>query len=199
MHIEPQYDIVLVMLRRVWANMAVAPILLLVALTTGPTITASDSKISKLDSTVQFKTTLSLPDPNKILTLINQERAEAGLALLKPSAELESIAQIRAEDMAGKGYYAHLSPDGKTFEDIMNEKKIHTSYGCENLDLHFSVAERTYVQDWMDSSAGHRQCILNSDNTRAGYAVAKMEVINNKAQSTTSYVVVGIHTAQIYR
>ena len=43
----------------------------------------------------------------------NQSRIDMQLSSLTPSPLLEKAAQLKANDMAAKGYFAHDTPDGK--------------------------------------------------------------------------------------
>ncbi len=86
----------------------------------GPTLTASEVPAKPV---VRFRSVVDSPDPNRVLLLVNQERAKQELPPLLANAELEVLAQQRANDMATRGYYAHRNLEGKIFEDVLAEKK----------------------------------------------------------------------------
>lgn len=132
------------------------------------------------------------PDTNQIFDLINKERAQKGLAPMIRDPELTKIAELRALDMAQNNYYAHKSPNGTYFDDLLEQANYELGFGCENLDLAYTVTPRIYVNDWMQSTAGHKECILDTRLTNAGYAAAKL----NPAPGTDApaYIVVAIHT-----
>jgi uncharacterized protein YkwD len=121
--------------------------------------------------------------------LINDERRQEGLKSLQWDQSLAEIAYDHSRDMAERGYFDHLSPEGEDFADRYAEhryrKETHvgdTVYvGGENLSLTNVVRSYTYdpetgqvhsyeyndleelarstVQGWMDSP-GHRENIL---------------------------------------
>jgi uncharacterized protein YkwD len=50
---------------------------------------------------------------SQILSLTNQTRTAAGLGALTYSAKLTRSAQLKAQDMADKSYFAHENPQGQ--------------------------------------------------------------------------------------
>ncbi len=128
-----------------------------------------------------------------IFSLINQERKTRGLKELNIDNRLVGIAQDRLDDMVKNQYYAHLNPQGKYYYDLFPEYLIKSNYSCENLDVEFTTDPKVYVNDWLKSKKGHKECMLNKNVTTAGYAVG----LFNKSDSTKVYLVVGIHTSPI--
>ena len=53
-------------------------------------------------------------DSQSIIELTNKNREERNLLPLQENAELDEVALLKAKDMANKGYFSHVSPDGKT-------------------------------------------------------------------------------------
>src|SRR3989344_6677305 len=51
---------------------------------------------------------------NILVMLANKDRVAQNISELKVSSLLEKAAQMKADDMATKGYFAHNTPDGKT-------------------------------------------------------------------------------------
>lgn len=113
---------------------------------------------------------------NALVDEINRVRYENGVAPLSIDGSLTKIATSRSDDMVANNYYAHQSPNGTYFSDLMKQDGISYEFACENLDLAFSGAESTYVADWMASTKGHRECLLNSKVTKVGVAVGSMPV-----------------------
>lgn len=133
-------------------------------------------------------------DPNEILKLVNSERKKHGLKELVSDPGLTAIAQERVNDMVQNQYYAHLNLQGKFYYQLFAAHGFKTGYSCENLDVEFTLDERQYIDDWLLSTKGHRECLLNKDVTKSGYAVGNFS--NSGGHSTMqSYVVVGIHAA----
>lgn len=48
---------------------------------------------------------------------VNEERTDRGLEALEFDDDLQEIARAHSEDMAEREYFAHVDPDGNTFED----------------------------------------------------------------------------------
>lgn len=113
---------------------------------------------------------------NALVDEINRVRYENGVAPLEIDGSLTTIAKTRTDDMVTNNYYAHQSPNGTYFSDLMKQNRIEYDFACENLDLAFSGAEGTYVADWMASTKGHRECLLNAKVTKVGVATGSMSV-----------------------
>jgi uncharacterized protein YkwD len=127
----------------------------------------------------------------KIHTLINSERQTEKIRPLVIDEELSKIAREHSQDMAKRGFFDHVNPDGKSPRDRVRM----AGYNCpktvgENIfqnNLYSRVQIRgnvkTYywnsldeiatstVQGWM-SSPGHRQNILQHEYGKTGIGVA---------------------------
>lgn len=106
-----------------------------------------------------------------IVNLTNVDRGANNLAHLSVNPVLERAAQLKAEDMAAKGYFAHTSPEGKTPWHWFKETGYRFTYAGENLAIRFSDSidvERA----WMNSPT-HRANILNSHFTEIGVGIAE--------------------------
>lgn len=64
---------------------------------------------------------------------MNEERVAAGLAPLVASAAASEIAMHRALDMQQNDYFAHVSPTGENWLQLVNEAGIPLTAGGENL------------------------------------------------------------------
>ncbi len=108
--------------------------------------------------------------PGALLTLTNQDRALNGLAGVTEDALLEEAAQAAAQDMADKGYFSHVSPEGKTPWYWLGQVGYAYSYAGQNLAVHFS--DSSEVQSaWMESVT-HRANIVKPEYTRIGFGTA---------------------------
>lgn len=108
--------------------------------------------------------------PGALVALTNQDRAIQGLAGVTQDALLDKVAQAAAEDMAANGYFAHVSPDGKTPWDWLNQAGYKYSYAGENLAVNFT--DSTNVESaWMESPT-HRANIVKREYTRVGFGTA---------------------------
>lgn len=96
--------------------------------------------------------------------------------------------------MQKNSYYDHADPEGKYFYDLMQDSGYKVEYGCENLDLQFTRSSKVYVNDWMQSKKGHRECLLNPRVEEAGYAVVRIKPMGG--EDVPTYIVVAIHSTQ---
>lgn len=105
-----------------------------------------------------------------LIDITNSNRLAQNLNTLKENPTLAYAAQLKANDMAEKGYFAHNSPDGKSPWYWFNEGGYQFLYAGENLAVNFSESEDV-VRAWMNSE-GHRANILNDKFTEIGIAMA---------------------------
>ena len=101
----------------------------------------------------------------------NLTRVSDSLPPLKTSELLEAAAMYKAKDMAERGYFAHVSPDGRTPWYWFKQAGYDFSYAGENLAVNFSDS-KDVVDAWMKSPR-HRANILNSNFTEIGIATAQ--------------------------
>ncbi|XOU94651.1 MAG: CAP domain-containing protein [Candidatus Kerfeldbacteria bacterium] len=120
---------------------------------------------------------LSYPSPGQfatiteaeILSLTNQSRAEAGVAALTISPQLNQAALLKAQHMVENDYFAHTAPDGtKPWYFIKEAGYAYTAAG-ENLAMDFSSASSVHVA-FMNSPT-HEKNIMNTKYTQMGIAV----------------------------
>jgi uncharacterized protein YkwD len=126
----------------------------------------------------------------KIHQMINLQRQTNDREALVWDESLTNVARAHSEDMAKRGYFKHLNPEGLTpmkraeaagykcnlmgeniyqnnlYSRVITEKK-RTTYDWNSMD---QIALTT-SKGWMDSP-GHRQLILEKDYTRTGIGVA---------------------------
>jgi uncharacterized protein YkwD len=121
-----------------------------------------------------FRTTvldsLSAIYSSVLVNLTNQNRAALNISKLTVSPILEKAAQMKADDMAAKGYFAHNTPDGKTpwyWFDLAGYKYV---YAGENLAVNFEESADVETA-WMNSP-GHFLNIMNPKFTEIGIATS---------------------------
>jgi uncharacterized protein YkwD len=105
---------------------------------------------------------------SQILTLVNQQRADAGCHPLTASSSLDTLAQNFSDDMAARGFFDHTDPDGRTPWDRAKALGI-TNLGGENIARGQADAQAVMTA-WMNSP-GHRANILNCDYTTLGVGI----------------------------
>ncbi|WP_372632898.1 CAP domain-containing protein [Cohnella sp.] len=105
----------------------------------------------------------------QVVTLVNQERAKAGLKpLASTNATLTKMALDKAKDMYNNGYFDHNSPTYGSPFDMMKKYGINYRYAGENI----AKGQRTpqeVMNAWMNSP-GHRANILSANFTTIGVA-----------------------------
>jgi len=105
-----------------------------------------------------------------LVNLTNKDRVEANVSELKVSPLLELAAQMKADDMAEKGYFAHNTPDGKTPWYWFRKAGYKYIYAGENLAVNFQNSE-DIERAWMNSR-GHFLNIINPKYTEIGIATS---------------------------
>jgi uncharacterized protein YkwD len=148
------------------------PVLLALVLAAGAAPLASPAGVHAADATV-----LSAAEAERrMLTLINQSRASAGLVSYHLDARLIAIARARTRDMAEKNYLSHTQPDGRKVFDLIEAARI-TWYGAGEiiawntwpaLDSSAAAAH----QGWL-GSASHRAVVLSAGYNYIGIGVSR--------------------------
>ncbi|MDP2815761.1 MAG: CAP domain-containing protein, partial [Rectinemataceae bacterium] len=106
----------------------------------------------------------------EVALLTNKERSEKDIPVLQRNSLLDQAAQMKAQDMAANGYYAHVSPDGLTPMHWVGKAGYKYLIIGENLVVNRTDAEQ--VVDAFMGSPGHRANILRTDFTEIGIGVA---------------------------
>ena len=78
---------------------------------------------------------------SQLIALTNQLRAEKGLPPLDRASLLIRSAQSKADDMAQKQYFSHVSPDGHRLSYFLSRSGYAYSAAGENLAMGFSDAD----------------------------------------------------------
>lgn len=119
------------------------------------------------------------PDAQEMLELVNKERAKVGAAPLKLDERLNASAQEKANDMQNRGYYDHKSPDGiEGYSLVFKHMPNKCRYASENL-AKVSTADgkvgnsRFTIDNWMRSTKGHREAILDAKYSLVGFGISK--------------------------
>jgi uncharacterized protein YkwD len=104
----------------------------------------------------------------KMLAMVNKERASRGLKPLKADTEMTLLARAHSNDMFVRGYFAHVNPDGKDPFARMKDANIIFNSAGENLALAQTV-EIAHVN--LMNSPGHKANILNPSFGRLGIGI----------------------------
>ncbi|WP_329167819.1 CAP domain-containing protein [Streptomyces sp. NBC_01267] len=103
-----------------------------------------------------------------VLSLVNQQRAQAGCRPVQADGDLAALAGAFSDDMAARGFFDHTDPDGATPWDRADKAGV-TGLGGENIAKGQSDATAV-MNAWMNSP-GHRANILNCDFKTLGVGV----------------------------
>jgi len=114
---------------------------------------------------------LSAVIPRTLVDLANGSRFGSNLGALTISPTLEQAAQLKANDMALKSYFAHVSPDGVEPWHWFREAGYKYVYAGENLAVNFS--DSVDVNNAWLNSPTHRANIMNDKFTEIGIATSK--------------------------
>ncbi|TYP74088.1 CAP domain-containing protein [Paenibacillus methanolicus] len=109
----------------------------------------------------------------QVLTLVNKERANAGLKPLSLNASLSKVAMAKAQDMYNNNYFSHQSPTYGSPFDMMKAFGITYRTAGENIAKGQRTPQEVMTQ-WMNSP-GHRANILKNGYTQIGIAYYKGE------------------------
>ena len=108
--------------------------------------------------------------PAVLDNLTNNNRQSEHLAALTDNPLLDKAAELKARDMAEKGYFSHVSPDGKTPWYWFDLVGYNYKTAGENLAVDFNESQDVVVA-WMNSPS-HRANIVGSTYTEIGTGVA---------------------------
>ncbi len=121
---------------------------------------------------LSFPSNLPLsPDPaaeQRMLELINQERARQALPPLAMDETLREIARRHSEEMFRLSYFSHTSPVTGSPADRLNAAGIRYTVAGENLAYAPAVQ---VAHDGLMNSPDHRKNILSPDFSRVGIGV----------------------------
>lgn len=129
--------------------------------TTKPATTTPTSSSQGTVATSEYAT--------QVVTLVNQERAKAGLPALKvTNSTLKLVALDKAKDMYHNNYFSHTSPTYGSPFDMMKQYGVTYRAAGENI-AKGQRSPQEVMNAWMNS-AGHRANILSASFTTIGVA-----------------------------
>jgi uncharacterized protein YkwD len=93
-----------------------------------------------------------------MLVLVNQERSQRGIAIVKADEPLRTVGRAHSLDMFQRGYFSHYTPEGKDPFDRMDAAGIHYQAAGENLALAPTLQA---AHTGLMNSPGHKRNILD--------------------------------------
>ncbi len=118
-------------------------------------------------------TTLSAAvQEQKLLNLLNQDRARNGLPALTLDSEPSSAARTKSQDMLHNGYFAHEAPTLGNAAAMLNDRGYEDKGVGENIAHHASVekADAAFL-----SSQAHRTIMMGRQWDKVGIGVEEDE------------------------
>jgi uncharacterized protein YkwD len=103
-----------------------------------------------------------------MLDLVNTERSQRGLPALKADPMLAELARAHSRDMFTRGYFSHVTPDGRDLADRMRTARLGYLAAGENLALAPTLIG---AHQGLMHSPGHRANILRPQFGRVGIGV----------------------------
>jgi uncharacterized protein YkwD len=103
------------------------------------------------------------------IALVNAERAAQGLAPYVLDVRLADSARGHSEDMAARGYFSHVTPEGGTFDQRIRAAG-YPNPGAETIAAGYGTPAAA-VAGWMGSS-GHRAILLSTTQRHIGLGIA---------------------------
>lgn len=127
---------------------------------------------SQFQSQVVFKDTNFLASvlPGVLASLTNDDREKLAVPPVELDSGLSRAAQMKADDMAARGYFAHVDPEGRQPWQWLDKAGYSYSYAGENLAVNFTDS-KDVEQAWMNSPT-HRANIAKAQYTKVGIGVA---------------------------
>lgn len=109
--------------------------------------------------------------PATLIDQTNLERQELGHSRLKESPLLTQAAELKARDLATRGYFSHAGPAGESPWVWLDKVGYDYLYAGENLAVNFSDSVKVH-RAWMNSPR-HRSNVLDDKFSEIGVGVAQ--------------------------
>lgn len=150
------------------------PIIVVLALITTGVIYYSTQHQKPVQSAVITPQVQNIPlDANKILELVNIERAKVNVAPLVMDTGLVATAQSRADDMVKRGYFSHRDPvTNENMVNILKQQKqcVYASENISKMENPIGDNNQDTINGWMGSKP-HHDAILDQKYTLTGVAI----------------------------
>lgn len=126
--------------------------------------------VEPVENKVPFPSLSLSSDEQRLIDLVNQERAKAGLNPLQIDMDLVRVAKMKSHDMAENNYFSHVSPTYGTVYNMLDREGIFYTRAGENIARAASVSR---AHELFMNSSGHRANILHSGYTHIGVGIVK--------------------------
>lgn len=107
---------------------------------------------------------------NEVLTLVNEIRAEVGVAPLTLDTTMCQAATMRAVEMNYSGLFSHTRPDGRDCFSVFGTYNISYGWAGENIAAGYG-SPASVVTGWKNSP-GHYANMINENFTKLGVGLS---------------------------
>jgi uncharacterized protein YkwD len=112
--------------------------------------------------------TIDQKEEDAMLVLLNHERTSRGLGPLTMNIPARQVARDHSKDMFARGYFSHITPEGKSPFDRLHDSNVDFGTAGENLALAPTLA---LAHQGLMNSPGHRANILDSHYRTVGIGI----------------------------
>jgi len=111
----------------------------------------------------------------EMVNAINEERQKWGLPPYRVDKQLTIVARAHAQDMVARGYFDHVTPEGKTLRDRLRERGLEPYWAGENWLRAVRPVDEViqYAIEWFMADPPHRDNILHTHYDRVGVGVTE--------------------------
>jgi len=133
------------------------------------TIEPGSTESLKLDiSPKESELQNDVADEQRMVVLVNAERAKVGAPKLTMDAGMVAVARAHSRDMLLRQYFSHLTPEGLTAGGRLLQAGIDFTKAGENIAY---APDLTAAHEGLINSPGHRQNILDPSFHRIGIGI----------------------------
>lgn len=135
----------------------------------------------------------------KIVQLVNEERANAGLNPLSLDSQLDQAANLHTDEMVQADKMSHQLPGEAGLGDRVSDSGYDWNSLAENIAAGSATPEEVMYGDWgWMNSSGHRENILNRDFTHLGVGYGKADDDRPYNQGNTGGKDYDIYWTQVF-
>lgn len=121
----------------------------------------------------------------RMLVLVNKDRAKHGLKALKNDPRLVSVGRKHSDEMLETGHVAHVSPRTGSAGDRVKAGNVRTAVVLENVARAYGVGE---AQQGLMNSPGHRANLLSTNVSHIGIGITLGEEVAGRRELLVTQV-----------
>ena len=139
-----------------------------ISIATYQTAVVEEQEIEKQIQTISKEKVELNKEEQEILEYINEYRAQNGLLKLKVLANLQEVANLKAQDIVQNSYFSHTSQNLGTPFEMLKNKKVNYKIAGENLAG--STTSKKAFEAWKQSEL-HNKNMLEEEFEYTGICV----------------------------